>query len=112
MLETEIKKLTAAIEALTTKLDGLPSATTATNEPPADEPPADEPEEAASEIATTSPAELRDTCRTKCLELVRGDRSNKARIVALLETHNAKKIDDVDDAALSDLLASLQTLGG
>ena len=107
MLETEIKKLTAAIEALTAKLDGLPSTTTVANEPPVDDP-----EEAASEITTTSPAELRDTCRTKCLELVRGDRSNKARIVALLETHNAKKIDDVDDAALSDLLASLQALGG
>lgn len=105
-LESKIEELTKAVEALTAVLIKQPvqlelplvSQTTLTV--------AKEETVEAKETTVLSRPDL----QTKCLELVRKDRDNKAKIKALLAGYNASVIADVPDDKLVELQTELGKL--
>lgn len=121
MLENEIKKLTAAVEALTAAIQSQgvkPSAPA-----PADEPITSMPAIAPEDIERESPnpaatpgqdsstgTVTRDELRDMCLSIVRADRSKKARVAGAIEKFGGKLLKDVPDDKLVALKAALESL--
>ena len=120
MLETEIKALTAAVLALTERLDAMAVQAPATAAPakapapatPAPVPPMpthddipdfDEPAKAAE------PAEVtKDSLQAWALKMVRDDKGFKAKLMAALSDHGVKTISQLpDNAAAASVLAAL-----
>ena len=115
MLETEIKRLTAAIELLTAALD---------NRQPAQEPAAVEPEQepdqepvfksemyAAATITNIDrPSANVDGLQSRCLELTRIDRSNSAKIKELVASYGVKLLKDIPANLLGEFAAKLEEL--
>ncbi len=124
MLETEIKKLTAAIEALTAVIE--------VQQNPQMESPLDEPEQpnvepmnpnAAHEAlfkevapkaekpkAKTSPAITHEEVKELCLKISRADRSKKPAIKALIAEYGANVVTQVATESLAELKAKLEGL--
>jgi hypothetical protein len=107
MLETEIQKLTVAIERLTATLEGQGAlALTAKKPAPVKvetkpEPKVSEPKHSAGEV------------QAKCLEIVKADRSKKQAIADLIAKHTdgkGKLVKDVPPSQLDALAADLEAL--
>ena len=103
MLETEIKKLTAAIEKLTETLtDPLSPA----DEPVKEEAPADEP---VKEEAPASDLTHEDV-QAKCLEICRADRKKKGAVTDVLGEYDATRVKEIAIGKLSEVMAKLGAL--
>jgi hypothetical protein len=106
MLETEIQKLTAAIERLTATLEGQGALALTAKKPEAKleakpEPKVSEPKHSAGEV------------QAKCLEIVKSDRSKKQAIADLIAKHSdgkGKLVKDVPPSQLDALAADLEAL--
>ena len=105
MLESEIKKLTAAITRLADLMEGTPV-------PAAADPAPAEPETAPQPPVEEKPdpAIIRQHAQDKCLDLVRSKRSNKAIIADWLANHDAKTINQLPDNLLVKFTEYLETL--
>jgi hypothetical protein len=108
MLETEIKRLTAAIERLTTVLDKSQlSLALDAAEPKAEKPV----EEAKAEKPAEEPSVTVDALQTRCLELTRIDRANSPKIKALVASYtNGKLLKDIPANLLEEFAAKLEEL--
>ena len=93
MLETEIKKLTAAIEKLTETLTDPLS--------PADEP--------VKEEAPASDLTHEDV-QAKCLEICRADRKKKGAVTDVLGEYDATRVKEIAIGKLSEVMAKLGAL--
>lgn len=123
MLETKIESLTDAVERLIAALDRMVVAPDLSSKSEAKAPKADPEPEAVSEpesAPTSTPekpkaaAQLpgRDRLQAKCLELVKADRANKARITDLIAQHSdgGKLIKDIGDDNLTAFTEALEAL--
>lgn len=126
MLEVEIQKLTAAVEALTAKIDTLklPAAAPAPAPVPAPVPavqPVHEPVKTprASKKAAEAPAPLdpppstsKDNLKAIALEISRNDNDAKKEIFSILESYGAKTITALPDdpAVLHDVFTRLSNV--
>ena len=114
MLENEIKALTEAVQALTAQMEclifNMSENGTAKERKLIDKPKADAPVEEKSEPVPMGEAPSRDTLQSKCLSLVREDRSRKEKITAALGKFNAKLIKDIPDDKLNDFAAELDKI--
>lgn len=115
MLETKIETLTDAIERLIVALDRMVVAPDLSPKPKAKAPkvdpdPAPEPLVQEPKVATQIPN--RDRLQAKCLELVKADRANKARITDLIAQHSdgGKLIKDIADDNLTVFAEALEAL--
>lgn len=118
MLEVEIQKLTAAVEALTAKIDTLklPAAAPAPAVQPVHEP-VKTPR--ASKKAAEAPAPLdpppstsKDNLKAIALEISRNDNDAKKEIFSILESYGAKTITALPDdpAVLHDVFTRLSNV--
>ena len=114
MLETEMKKLTEAITALTEALQ-------AQQQPVATEPkeiqllPPVEQEEAPAQLqpeAQESCDDLREQITEACLDITRTVKGGKFNIRDLFTTYGAKKVSDIKDGDLLEILVALTLLRG
>lgn len=120
MLETEIKALTAAVIALTERLDAMSVQAPA----PATPSPAKAPEPAApapampthddipdfdEPVKADAPAEVtKDSLQAWALKMVRDDKSFKAKLMSALSDHGVKTISQLpDNSAAASVLAAL-----
>lgn len=118
MLETKIETLTDAIERLIVALDRMVVAPDLSPEPKSKAPKVKpEPEPASEPIPIEKPAVSvqlpgRDRLQAKCLELVKADRANKARITDLIAQHSdgGKLIKDIPDHDLTAFAEALEVL--
>ena len=118
MLETKIETLTDAIERLIVALDRMVVAPDLSPEPKAKAPKVKpEPEPASEPTPVEKPAVSvqlpgRDRLQAKCLELVKADRANKARITDLIAQHSdgGKLIKDIADDNLTVFAEALEEL--
>lgn len=118
MLETKIETLTDAIERLIVALDRMVVAPDLSPEPKAKAPKVKpEPEPASEPTPVEKPAVSvqlpgRDRLQAKCLELVKADRANKARITDLIAQHSdgGKLIKDIADDNLTVFAEALEAL--
>ena len=118
MLETKIETLTDAIERLIVALDRMMVAPDLSLEPKAKAPKVKpEPEPASEPTPVEKPAVSvqlpgRDRLQAKCLELVKADRANKARITDLIAQHSdgGKLIKDIADDNLTVFAEALEAL--
>ncbi len=120
MFETKIENLTNAIERLIAVMDRVVVAPDLSPKPKAKAPKADpEPEVLNTDtvpsleklkVATQLPG--RDRLQAKCLELVKADRINKARITDLIAQHSdgGKLIKDIGDDNLTAFAEALEAL--
>lgn len=116
MLETKIETLTDAIERLIVALDRMVVAPDLSPEPKAKAPKV-KPEPAPEPTPVEKPAVSvqlpgRDRLQAKCLELVKADRANKARITDLIAQHSdgGKLIKDIADDNLTVFAEALEAL--
>ena len=120
MLETKIETLTDAIERLIVALDRMVVAPDLSPKSKAKAPKAD-PEPAPEPAPEPTPVEKpavsvqlpgRDRLQAKCLELVKADRANKARITDLIAQHSdgGKLIKDIADDNLTVFAEALEAL--
>ena len=117
MLETEIKKLTAAIEALTQAIapltiDAIPVEDPVTEEPVTEEPEAEKPATKKSKVkGKMDEAEV----IRKCLELSRADPVNKECIKDKLREFGVKRVSELvgneNYDAFCDYLCILGNIG-
>lgn len=116
MLENEIKKLTAAVEALTAAIQAQGVTTTEAPKPSAPEP---MPAITLQDIEQESPEPTvehdaappsRDDLRELCLAIVREDRSKKASVAGAIEKFGGKLLKDVPDDKLAELKVALEAL--
>lgn len=118
MLETKIETLTNAIERLIVALDRMVVAPDLSPEPKAKAPKVKpEPEPASEPTPVEKPAVSvqlpgRDRLQAKCLELVKADRANKARITDIIAQHSdgGKLIKDIADDNLTAFAEALEAL--
>ena len=117
MLETKIETLTDAIERLIVALDRMVVAPDLSPKPKAKAPKADPepaPEPAPVQDQPVASVQLpgRDRLQAKCLELVKADRANKARITDLIAQHSdgGKLIKDIADDNLTAFAEALEAL--
>lgn len=118
MLETKIETLTDAIERLIVALDRMVVAPDLSPEPKAKAPKVKpEPEPASEPTPVEKPAVSvqlpgRDRLQAKCLELVKADRANKARITDIIAQHSdgGKLIKDIADDNLTAFAEALEAL--
>ncbi len=109
MLETKIEALTAAIERLIAALDKPVQPAVAAPAPSPEASPAPEP--APAPVA--SDALNRTALQSKCLALVKANRSHKAKIVKLIAKHSGIDgglIADIPDDALQAFADELGAL--
>lgn len=116
MLETKIETLTDAIERLIVALDRMVVAPDLSPEPKVKAPKV-KPEPASEPTPVEKPAVSvqlpgRDRLQAKCLELVKADRANKARITDLIAQHSdgGKLIKDISDDNLTTFAEALEAL--
>lgn len=116
MLETKIETLTDAIERLIVALDRMVVAPDLSPKPKAKAPktdpePAPEPAPVEKPVASVQ-LPGRDRLQAKCLELVKADRANKARITDLIAQHSdgGKLIKDIADDNLTAFAEALEAL--
>ncbi len=116
MLETKIETLTDAIERLIVALDRMVVAPDLSPKPKAKAPktdpePAPEPAPVEKPVASVQ-LPSRDRLQAKCLELVKADRANKARITDLIAQHSdgGKLIKDIADDNLTAFAEALEAL--
>jgi hypothetical protein len=116
MLEAEIQKLTAAVEALTEQIKSLAAAPTPKPSAPAPEPapepeptPEPEPDPVQDDPA---PSISKDALKDLVLKITRADKDAKVEIFAILSAHKVKTItalpDDPD--TLFDVFTRLNNL--
>lgn len=124
MLETEIQKLTAAVEALTAKIDALKLPAAAPRLVVGAEPaaaPVHEPvktpraSKKAAEALTPldpPPSVSKDNLKTIALEISRNDNDAKKEIFSILESHGAKTITALPDdpTVLHDVFTRLNNV--
>lgn len=115
MLENEIKKLTAAVEALTAaiQVQGVTTADAPKADASAPMPaiaPEDIEEASPAPAAIEAPATSRDELRELCLAIVREDRGKKAAVAGAIEKFGGKLLKDVPDDMLLELKAALESL--
>lgn len=111
MLETEIKKLTSAIDRLSELLVAGQSITITDDGVLPDKTPPEEPTKAApkKEAAVDFDA-LREEAKNLCLTLVRDNRDNKKLIGAYLVGYAAKTITQLADENLEAFIASMREI--
>lgn len=104
MLETKIETLSNTIERLIVALDRMVVAPDLSPEPKAKEP------KVKPAVSVQLPG--RDRLQAKCLELVKADRANKARITDLIAQHSdgGKLIKDIPDHDLTAFAEALDVL--
>ena len=109
MLETEIKKLTTAIEALTAALQNAPApvASEVVQEAPEASP---EPKEEPKEDKGIDYDSLREACKTMCLNIMREDRSKKQQVTDILSGYGAKTISAANNKDLIGISNELEEL--
>ena len=110
-LELEIKALREAVEALTLQLKTQTfTLNTVEVEHVAVEKPAPvvEPIEQAAEVQTNGID--RQALKTRCLTMIRNDRTLKDKIKELTASFGAKTVDALDDSKLADFEAELDKL--
>jgi hypothetical protein len=105
MLETKIEKLTDAIERLIEVMAGQQTL-------PLAAPEKQEVESKPSAPVANSDKPSRDRLQAMCLELVKQDRANKARITELVGKYSngGKLLKDIADDSLAAFLADLEAL--
>jgi len=102
MLETEIKKLTKAIEALTAAVEAQG---VAVEQPKAEEPKTEQPKAEQPEPTITH-----DEVKDLCLKISRADRSKKPAIKSLLSEYGANTVAQVATELLAELKTKLEGL--
>ena len=103
-LESQIERLTAAIEKLNSNIE------TVLNTPVAEPVQPEQPKQAeATPAPKEAPALSFKDVQDKCLALSRKDAQNKATIRALLDEFGASKVSDLGDK-LNDFAAKLEQL--
>ena len=121
MLETEIKKLTDAIEALTAAINAqgiekpLPPCPMPdiTPEPEPKPTPAPEPEpepEPVQQQDTSNETVSREELKELCLSIVRDDKDKKPKLAEIIGSYNAKTLKQVPDDKLAELKQKLESL--
>ena len=113
MLETKIEALTAAIERLIVALDKPVQPAVAAPAPSPEPSPAPEPAPEPAPAPVTSDALNRTALQSKCLALVKANRSHKAKIVELIAKHSGIDgglIADIPDDALQAFADELGAL--
>lgn len=114
MLETEIKRLTAAIELLTAALDNRQldlQLDAVEPEQEQEQEPNQEPAEQPKELGQTKcPAANVDGLQSRCLELTRIDRANSAKIKELVASYGVKLLKDIPANLLGEFAAKLEEL--
>ena len=105
MLETEIKKLTTAIEALTAALQNAPAPSIAEVVPVAPEPKEEPKEDKGIDYDS-----LREACKTMCLNIMREDRSKKQQVTDILSGYGAKTISAANNKDLIGISNELEEL--
>ena len=125
MLETEIKKLTDAIEALTAAINtqGIekPSSPSPTPEPEPEPESESEPKPTPATDTTPEPVEhqgtssetetvSRDELKDMCLSIVRDDKDKKPKLAEIIGSYNAKTLKQVPDEKLAELKQKLESL--
>lgn len=119
MLEAEIKRLTAAVEALTaamTAQQGAAPSPSVTPEPM----PAITPEDVEQESPTATTVEqdtssapvTRDELKEMCLTIVRSDKAKKPKVAAAIGSfgEGVKLLKDVPDDKLAELKTKLEAI--
>lgn len=106
MLETEIQKLTKAIQLLTDAVNA--NMAQAAPVPLVEQPAALAVEPVVEE--PTAPAANVEALQTRCLELTRIDRANSPRIKAIIAAYGAAVLKDVPADKLGELAAKLEEL--
>lgn len=107
MLETEIKKLTAAIEALTAKIEAQQPKT---EEPLVESLAASSEAKAEQPKEETPPTITHEEVKELCLKISRADRSKKPAIKALISEYGANVVTQVAVESLAELKAKLEGL--
>lgn len=126
MLEVEIQKLTAAVEALTVQLKSMHTNTEAEAEKPSKKPSpragkvsetvADAPEPSETSEAPDAPDAVssvsKENLKEIALEISRTDPSAKKEIVSILASHKSKTISELpeDQAVLFDVFTRLNNV--
>lgn len=106
MLETEIQKLTKAIQLLTDAINANMAQVAPV--PLVEQPTALAVEPVAEEPA--APSANVEALQTRCLELTRIDRANSPKIKAIIATYGAAVLKDVPADKLDELAAKLEEL--
>lgn len=106
MLETEIQKLTKAIQLLTDAVNA--NMAQATPDPLVEQPVTLAVEPVVEQ--PTAPAANVEALQTRCLELTRIDRANSPKIKAIIATYGAAVLKDVPTDKLGELAAKLEEL--
>jgi acyl-CoA synthetase (NDP forming) len=103
MLETEIKKLTKAIETLTAVMEAQG---VAVEQPKAEE----QLEQPKAEEPKAEPTVTHDEVKDLCLKISRADRLKKPAIKAVLSEYGAKTVAQVAAESLGELKSKLEAL--
>lgn len=118
MLESEIKRLTDAVEALTAAINAQQGAH-ATPAPPSKPMPAVTPDDIEKESPTATTVEdtpsapvTRDELKDMCLAIVRSDKEKKPKVAAAIASfgEGVKLLKDVPDDKLAELKTKLEAI--
>lgn len=105
-LEMKIEKLTAAVVALTERMDALQQAAPA-EKPKAEKPKAEKPKAEKQESGNAPTAQ---DLMEMCLSIVKADRTLKDKIKDIIAGYGGKTIAEVDASKYNDLKADLEAL--
>ena|SRR5690554_3220849 len=114
-LETEIQKLTAAVQALTAAMESAqrqPVEMPTMGEVNDTAPPSPKVEPEAAKEAEQAPANdaapmAKDALQSWCIEQVRADKGFKAKLVATLAEYDAKTINALPDDKVAEVYSKL-----
>lgn len=115
MLETEIKKLTDAIEALTAAINAQGIEKPLSPCPMPDITPEPEPETdpvpgPVEHQDTSNETVSREELKELCLSIVRDDKDKKPKLAEIIGSYNAKTLKQVPDDKLAELKQKLESL--
>jgi hypothetical protein len=110
MLETEIKRLTAAIELLTATIDKKQLGFDFNAEQPAAEATISKTETVGLVSKPSSPTVTVDALQTRCLELTRVDKANSPKIKAIIASYGGRLVKDIPAEKLEEFALRLEEL--
>ena len=111
MLETEIKKLTDAIEALTAAINAQGIEKPLSPCPMPDITPEPDPvPEPVEKQDTPTETVSREELKELCLSIVREDKDKKPKLAEIIGAYNAKTLKQVPDEKLAELKQKLESL--